>query len=205
MLDSAMRRLIDPPLNATGRALARAGIGANAVTLVGLVLALATAVAIAHHEMGLALVLLAANRVVDGLDGAVARATRLTDAGGYLDSVCDHVFYAAVPLAFAWQAPATNALPAAALLASFLLTAASFLGFATLAAKRGLDSRAQGRKSFYYSRGVIEGTETIAGFVAMLLWPGHFATLAWTLAALCVLTALLRTVVAWRTFRDPTG
>ena len=201
MLDSAMRRLIDPPLNATGRALARAGIGANSVTLAGLALAVATAVAIAQGAMAWALALLAANRIVDGLDGAVARATRLTDAGGYLDSVCDYVFYAAVPLAFAWQAPATNALPAAALLASFLLTAASFLGFATLAAKRGLDSQAQGRKSFYYSRGLIEGTETIAAFALMLLWPGHFATLAWGLAALCLLTALLRTAAAWRTFR----
>jgi phosphatidylglycerophosphate synthase len=201
MLDSAMRRLIDPPLNATGQALARAGIGANTVTLVGLALALATAVAIAHGAIAWALALLAANRIVDGLDGAVARATRLTDAGGYLDSVCDYVFYAAVPLAFAWQAPAANALPAAALLASFLLTAASFLGFATLAAKRGLDSQAQGRKSFYYSRGLIEGTETIAAFAAMLLWPDHFATLAWSLAALCLLTALLRTAAAWRTFR----
>jgi phosphatidylglycerophosphate synthase len=202
MLDSAMRRLIDPPLNATGRALARAGIGANTVTLVGLALALATAVAIAQGAMDWAIALLAANRIVDGLDGAVARATRLTDAGGYLDSVCDYVFYAAVPLAFAWQAPATNALPAAALLASFLLTAASFLGFATLAAKRGLDSQAQGRKSFYYSRGLIEGTETIAAFAAMLLWPAHFANLAWALAALCLLTALLRTAAAWRTFHD---
>ena len=202
MLDSPMRRLIDPPLNAAGRALARAGIGANAVTLLGLALALGTAVAIATGQLKWALVLLAANRIVDGLDGAVARATRLTDTGGYLDSVCDYVFYAAVPLAFAWQLPASNALPAAALLASFLLTAASFLGFATLAAKRGLSSQTQGRKSFYYSRGLIEGTETIAAFAAMLLWPAWFAPIAWTLAALCLLTALLRTVAALRAFRD---
>lgn len=202
MLDSGMRRLIDPPLNIAGRALARAGIGANAVTLTGLALALGTAAAIAGGHMTLALVLLAANRIIDGLDGAVARATRLTDAGGYLDSVCDYVFYAAVPLAFAWQVPAANALPAAALLASFLLTAASFLGFATLAAKRGLPGDAQGRKSFYYSRGLIEGTETIAAFTAMLLWPTWFAPIAWTLAAMCVLTALLRTLGALRQFRD---
>jgi phosphatidylglycerophosphate synthase len=202
MLDSGMRRLIDPPLNLAGRALARAGISANAVTLAGLALALGTAAAIAAGQMTLALALLAGNRIVDGLDGAVARATRLSDAGGYLDSVCDYVFYAAVPLAFAWQSPAVNALPAAALLASFLLTAASFLGFATLAAKRGLDSSAQGRKSFYYSRGLIEGTETIAAFAAMLLWPQWFAPIAWGLAALCVLTALLRTLAALRQFRD---
>jgi phosphatidylglycerophosphate synthase len=203
VLDSSLRKLIDPPLNAAGRALARAGFSANAVTLAGLALALGTAAAIASGQLTLALALLAANRIVDGLDGAVARATRLTDAGGYLDSVCDYVFYAAVPLAFAWLSPAANALPAAALLASFLLTAASFLGFATLAAKRGLTGSAQGRKSFFYSRGLIEGTETIAAFAAMLLWPQWFAAIAWTLAALCVLTALLRTLGALRQFGDP--
>jgi phosphatidylglycerophosphate synthase len=200
MLDSRLRPLIDPPLEATGRFLARLGIGADAVTLTGLALALGAAATIASGRFGLGVALVALNRIVDGLDGAVARATRLSDAGGYLDSVCDYVFYAAIPLAFAWHDPAANALPAAALLASFLLTAASFLGFATLAAKRGLETRAQGRKSFYYSRGLIEGTETIAAFLAMALWPQWFATIAWTLAALCVLTALLRTLAALRQF-----
>lgn len=202
MLDSRLRPLIDPPLESTGRLLARLGVGANALTLTGLALALAAAAAIASGRFGWAVALIALNRVVDGLDGAVARATRLSDAGGYLDSVCDYVFYAAVPFAFACNDPDANALPAAAVLASFLLTAASFLGFATLAAKRGLETRAQGRKSFYYSRGLIEGTETIAAFLAMALWPASFATIAWTLAALCVLTALLRTRAAMRQFSD---
>lgn len=200
MLDSRLRPYIDPPLDAIGRWLARAGLGANTVTLSGLALAIATAAAIASGRFGLALVLLALNRIVDGLDGAVARATRLTDRGGFLDSVCDYVFYAAVPLAFALHDPARHALPAAALLASFLLTAASFLAFAAIAAKRGLETTAQGRKAFYYSRGLIEGTETIAGFVAMLAWPAQFATIAWVLAALCVLTAVLRVAAGWRAF-----
>ncbi len=202
MFDSRLRPLIDPPLEAAGRFLARIGIGADAVTVSGVVLALAAAVAIATGRFGLGAALIALNRIVDGLDGAIARATRLSDTGGYLDSVCDYVFYGAVPLAFAWHDPAANALAAAALLASFLLTASSFLGFATLAAKRGLETRAQGRKSFYYSRGLIEGSETITAFLAMAIWPEWFAMIAWTLAALCGLTALLRTRDALRQFKD---
>lgn len=203
MLDSRLRPLIDPPLDAVAGVLVRLGIVANAVTLAGLALALGAAVAIGGGRFDLGITLIALNRIVDGLDGAVARATRLSDAGGYLDSICDYVFYAAIPLAFAWHDPGANALAAAAVLASFLLTAASFLGFATLAAKRGLETRAQGRKSFYYSRGLIEGTETIAAFLAMAIWPTWFATIAWTLAALCVLTALLRTLAALRQFNEP--
>lgn len=200
MLDSRLRPLIDPPLDAGGRWLAQRGVSANGMTLTGLALALGVATAIALGYIGVAALLLVANRVVDGLDGAVARATRITDTGGYLDSVCDYVFYASVPLAFAWLDPTRNALPAAALLASFLLTASSFLAYAALAAKRGVSTTRQGRKSFYYSAGLVEGTETIAGFAAMLAWPKHFAVIAWTLAALCVLTALLRVAAALRAF-----
>ena len=43
MLDRYLRPLIDPPLDRLGRALAGLGIGANAVTALGLALGLALA------------------------------------------------------------------------------------------------------------------------------------------------------------------
>lgn len=206
MLDRILRPVIDPPLNAVGRGLARVGVTANAVTVCGGALALLAAAAIASGRFGLGLALIIANRIVDGLDGAVARVglanrTGVTDTGGYLDSLFDYVFYASIPLAFAFADPARNALPAAAVLASFLLTASSFLAYAALAAKRAITSSDHGGKSFYYSRGLIEGTETIAAFVAMAIWPEWFAAIAWSLAALCVITAVLRSVSALRSFR----
>ena len=205
MLDRRMRALIDPPLNAAAARLARAGVSANAMTVFGGGLALGAAVAIALGRTDIGLALIIANRIVDGLDGAVARASRsanagASDTGGYLDSIFDYLFYAAVPFAFALADPARNALPASALLASFLLTAASFLAYAALAAKSAATGTEPGPKSFYYSRGLIEGTETIAAFIAMVLWPQWFAAIAWTLAALCVLTAVLRSATALRAF-----
>lgn len=201
MFDAKLRPLIDPPLNAVGRWLAGLGIGANAVTLAGVVLGIGAGVAAARADFGLALVLIVANRLLDGLDGAVARATRLSDYGGYLDIVGDFVFYAAVPLGFGIAAPA-NQLPALVLLASFILTGISFLAFATIAGKRGLETQAHGRKSFFYNTGLAEGTETILVFVAMALLPQHFAVIAYGYAVLCLLTLLQRTVIAWQTFGD---
>ena len=199
MLDAKLRPLIDPPLNAIGRWLARVGIGANAVTLAGIVLGIGAGIAAARADFGLALVLILANRLLDGLDGAVARATRLSDFGGYLDIVGDFVFYAAVPLGFGLAAPA-NQLPAMVLLASFILTGISFLAFAAIAAKRGLETQAHGRKSFFYNTGLAEGTETILVFVAMALLPQHFAVIAFGYSGLCLLTVLQRTLIAWQTF-----
>jgi phosphatidylglycerophosphate synthase len=111
MLDRFVQRNLAPVLQAVGRALVRAGWGADALTLVGFALGMAAAVAIANHAFGLGLVLLLLSRLMDGLDGTVARLTRPTDAGGFLDIVLDFLFYAAVPLAFAWADPVANALP----------------------------------------------------------------------------------------------
>ena len=201
MLDARLRPLIDPPLNRLGRALAGTGLSANAVTLAGMVLGLGAGAAIAFGQFGLGLALVIANRLLDGLDGAIARVTRLTDWGGYFDIVADFVFYVAVPVGFALQSPA-NLLPGVLLIASFTLTGTSFLAFATIAAKRGLETSAHGRKSFFYNTGFAEGGETIAAFVAMSLLPAHFPQIAYAYAALCGATVVQRTLVARATFRQ---
>jgi phosphatidylglycerophosphate synthase len=123
MIDRWIRPLIDPPLAQAGRLLATSGIGADAITVGACILGLGGAAAVAFGEFTLALLLLIANRIADGLDGAVARATQATDRGAFLDIVLDFAVYAAVPLGFAaWDHD--NALPAALLLASFSPTAA---------------------------------------------------------------------------------
>jgi phosphatidylglycerophosphate synthase len=201
MFDATLRSLIDRPLTTAGRMMAHNGVSATAVTVAGLAAGLLAVIAIALQVYAAGFALIFLNRVLDGLDGAVARATQPTDAGGYLDIVVDYVFYGGIPLAFAIADPARNALPAAALLAGFCLTCSSFLAFATIAAKRGLVTESHGRKSFFYSRGLVEGTETILFFLAMTAMPGWFAELAWLFAGLCLLTAVQRTAMAMSVFR----
>lgn len=200
MLDSAMRKMIDPPLNAAGRGLASRGLSANMVTLIGLALGLVAALVIALGWTWAALVPLLASRLADGLDGAIARATQKTDFGGFLDIVADFVFYGAIPLAFVVLDPAAHGLAGAFLLASFYVNGTSFLGYAILAEKHNMKTSAQGQKSLYYSNGILEGTETILFFVALCLFPQWFVALAWVFGAACLVTAGLRVYAAWKTF-----
>ena len=120
----------------------------------------------------LGLALLVVNRIADGLDGAVARHSRLTDLGGFLDIVLDFIVYAGMVFAFAVADPARNALAAALLLFAFMGTGSSFLAFAIMAAKRRLSTDLRGRKSLYYLGGLAEGTETILFMVLACLLPG---------------------------------
>jgi phosphatidylglycerophosphate synthase len=202
MLDRAALGLLGPLLRGAGSRLARAGIGADALTLAGFALGLGAAVAIARHAPIAGLGLIVASRLCDGLDGAVARATRPTDRGAFLDITLDFVFYASIPLAFAAADPAANALAAAVLLAAFIGTGSSFLAFALLAERRGLRSAAYPSKGIYYLGGLTEGGETLLCFAAMCLWPDRFAAIAYGFAALCGLTLSARLLAGWRLLRD---
>jgi len=201
MLDRAAIALLKPMLDGMARGLVRAGIGADAITLVGFGLGLGAAAAIAFGLPAPGLWLLLASRLMDGLDGAVARQTAPTDRGAFLDITLDFLFYASIPLAFAIAEPAANALAAAVLLAAFIGTGSSFLAFAVLAERRGIKSSDYPSKGLYYLGGLTEASETLLCFVLMCLWPQHFAAWAYGFAGLCALTIVTRLVGGWSALR----
>ena len=107
MLDAPLRRLLGPALERGGALLARSPLTADQMTLAGVILALLAALAIVAQAYLWGLALLLLSRLADGLDGPIARAKGNAGSawGGYLDSVADYVFYAAIPLAFALARP----------------------------------------------------------------------------------------------------
>ena len=191
MLDRAARRLIDPVLEQLAVAAQQRSITANQVTVAGFACGLAAMAAIALQSYGLGLLLLLANRLADGVDGALARRNGATDLGGYLDIVLDFIIYSGAAFAFALAQP-DHAVAAAFLIFSFMGTGSSFLAFAIFAAKRKLDGEEAANKSFYYLGGITEGTETILLFVIVLLFPGWFPAAAYLYGTLCWLTTVGR-------------
>lgn len=201
MFDAQLRPLIDRLLNPIGRGLVALGMTANQVTMIGAAFGLIAAGCVAAGLFYPALWFVIANRAIDGLDGAVARASRSSDFGGYLDIVSDFIFYSAIPMAFAVARPET-ALAAAFLIFSFIGTATSFLGFAILAEKHQVTTQIRGKKAFYYLGGLTEGTETILLFLAMLVWPDYFSLMAIVFGILCWVTTGTRIYAAYRQFND---
>lgn len=196
MFDRHLRPLIDPPLNRLGAALARGGVSANTVTWLGMACGILAGVALWQGLFALALVFIVLSRLADGLDGAIARVGTPSDFGGYLDILADFVFYAAIPLGFVALDPGAHGLAGGALLASFYVNAASFLGFSILAERHGLVTKTNGEKAWYHATGLLEGSETIAFFIALCLWPSAFVPFAWCFAVLCLVTAFARLFMA---------
>ena len=195
MFDRAARRRLDPLLDRWAEACVARGISANAVTVAGFSLGLVAMLLVATGHDLLGLILLLANRVADGLDGAIARRTRPTERGGYLDIVLDFIVYSGLPFAFALGHP-EHAVAAAFLIFSFVGTGTSFLAFAIF--KRGAPTLG---KAFHYLGGLTEGTETIAFFVLVLLFPGVFGVAAVIFGLLCWLTTAGRIAAAVRALR----
>lgn len=200
MIDALLLPLVKRAIHRPARMLAAQGIGADQITLIGFGVGLLGVGALWAGLFWTALACLALNRLADGLDGAVARLTRPTDRGAFLDIALDFMFYGLFPLGFALYDPATNALPAAVLIASFIGTGSSFLAFSIIAEKRGLASEDYPTKGIYYLGGLTEGTETIVLFVAMCLFPAAFPWLAYGFAALCAITTVTRWLAGWRVF-----
>ena len=202
MLDRIAIAFIQPVVTRAAIQLANVGLSANQITVAGFVIGLSAAVAIASENFLLGGGLILLSRTFDALDGAVARLSKVTDAGGFLDITLDFLFYASIPLAFAIANPPQNALPAAVLLAAFMGTGSSFLAFAVMAAKRSMISMAYPNKSLYFLGGLTEATETLLCLCAMCLLPQYFPLLAYTFAALCALTIAMRIRWGMRAFQD---
>jgi phosphatidylglycerophosphate synthase len=200
MFDAVIRPHIDKPLARVATQLVRWQISANSVTAMGFLLGMGAAGLIASGQFLPGLVLFLVSRVLDGLDGAVARQTRLTDLGGYLDITLDFIVYASMVMAFALADPARNALAAAFLTTSFMAPAATFLAYAIFAAKRGITTEIRGRKSMYYLGGLTEGFETILTLSLMCLLPYWFPVIAIVYALMCWITGGTRIAAAVQAF-----
>ncbi|AMD01747.1 CDP-alcohol phosphatidyltransferase family protein [Halomonas chromatireducens] len=200
MLDRWTMPLAQGPLNRLAARLARRRIRPDQVTLWAFLVGMLALPLLILEWYLPALVVILLNRLGDGLDGALARMTgQESDAGGFLDIGLDFVFYAAVVLGFALADPEANALAAAFLLFAFIGTGTSFLAFAIMATRHGLERPRFQQKAFYYLHGLTEGTETVLAFVLFCLFPTHFALLATLFAMACLVTTATRLWGGYRT------
>ncbi|PMH46696.1 hypothetical protein BCU68_01280 [Vibrio sp. 10N.286.49.B3] len=204
MLDRFSIKIIKWPLKQAASLLHKSGVTANQVTVVGFLIGCLVLPALwaKQYELGLAIILI--NRICDGLDGALARIQGITDAGGFLDISLDFLFYSLVPFSFILANPEQNAIAGALLIFSFIGTGTSFLAFAIMAGKQGIENPVYKHKSLYYMSGLTEGTETIFCFILLCLLPQHFDFIAFSFAALCWITTFMRIYFGFQTLQSST-
>ena len=192
MFDQTINRILQRPLKRLASRFIALGLRADHLTWAGFLIGITAVPLIALDLSRWAIISILVNRLADGLDGAMARLTRPTERGAFLDVSLDFLFYASIPLSFVLTNAPANGLAGALLIYCFIGTGCTFLAFAALAAKSGVNSAAYPEKGIYYLGGLTESTETIIVFILMCLWPQNFVVLAYCFAALCALTTVTR-------------
>ncbi|HUS43243.1 MAG TPA: CDP-alcohol phosphatidyltransferase family protein [Ilumatobacteraceae bacterium] len=166
-----------------------------ALTAVSLAAALGAAVAAWRQLALVAVILWLLSRLIDGLDGAVARHQgTASDRGGLVDIVADTVGYALIPIGIAAGLDTRTAwITVALLLASFYVNAVSWTYLAALLEKRAQGSSRTGAPtSTIMPRGLVEGTETIVFFTVALAWSGGATRVLAVMAAAVAVTTVER-------------
>jgi len=199
MLDPFFIKHLKTPLRNLALKLDAMDIKANHITFFGFVMGMLAVPSLSQEYYGLALVFIIINRLMDGLDGAVARIQGPTDLGGYLDITLDFIFYSAVIFGFALANPIENALAASFVIFSFMGTGSSFLAFAIMAEKCQIKNLDYGGKSLHFIGGLAEGAETIAFLILICLVPAHFVVLAYVFGTICWITTVTRIYAGYRT------
>lgn len=196
MFDAALRETKDKLLGPLVKALAP--VHPTALTVAGLIVGLSCALVAALGWWAWALGLWVLNRVLDGLDGLVARSFgKSSEQGGYLDLVFDFVVYAAVPLGLAWSAADPAVWTACAfLLGAYYINAVSWLALSALDERRA--NGPERLTTLAMPKGLMEGFETIVLYAAFFLWSEGLVWLFALGTALVLFSAAQRVVWAVR-------
>ena len=204
MFDSKIRGVIGPPLESVGGKIAALGVSPTAITAVGWIVGVGACMAAVVRLWPLALVLWLGNRLLDGLDGPVARVRGATERGGYLDVVADFSVYGGFIVGVAIAIPDAR-LACAVLLLTYYVSGTALLALSSLLER--LRYNAVDERSLRLVGGLAEGFETVIAYVLFCLLPGSAAVIAWVFAALVGITAVQRIVSGFRmlTIGQPSG
>lgn len=198
MKDAVLREQKDRVLEPLARSFFRS-VSPNLISIAALIPGLLSAVAIVQGELVWGISFWLINRVLDGLDGVVARIhDKQSDFGGYLDLLLDYVVYLAIPIAFVIVAPTpAHTWTIIALLAAYQINSLSWTLLSSLLEKR--QAAAAGRlTSIEMPAGLIEGSETVVFYTLFFLLPAYIPWLFGVMAGLVVVTAVQRVWWAWR-------
>lgn len=205
MFDARLRRAYAPVVDAAAGSLHARGVTAFAVTVAGLVLGLAAAGFAATGWWWAALGCWLGSRVVDGLDGAVARIEGATPRGGFVDLIADFTVYAAFVAGVAVALPEAR-LAAVVLLCTYYVSGAAFLAWSSLrpeSTRRDAGLEITDDRSVHFVGGLAEGFETIVAYAVVCLVPGRAEVVLWVFAVLVAITALQRISFAFSDLGRP--
>tara|TARA_B100000073_G_scaffold320652_1_gene300520 strand:- start:3112 stop:3753 length:642 start_codon:yes stop_codon:yes gene_type:complete len=189
VFDGNLRSAVDKVLDPIGVVLWRLKITADALTILGILVAVAGAIVIGRGHLFAGFICLLLTGIPDALDGAVAKAAGTASVrGAFFDSVSDRVTDSLLFSGIAWHLATEEpgrimmlpvALMATAMLVSYQRAKAESLGF---------DAKG----------GIMERAERFIALAVGLLFDDILIPVLWVMLVLTGITACQRFVKIWK-------
>ena len=195
MIDTRLRKPVQPAFDLLGKGLSRMNLTPNNITVLALIIGIGSAIAIGLNHPILSITLLWLSGLLDVLDGTVARLTgESSNIGAYLDLIFDRMVEGAMIIGFfAWMPDLVWGL--------LIFQAGAMFNFTTFMLA-GTLFKNDGKKSMHYDIGIVERTETFILFTLMILFPNFAFILIMIFNAIMILTGILRFTRVIRYQRD---
>lgn len=181
MLDTRVRPKIQPFFTSVGKPLLSVGLSANTITLISFITGVASGACVVFNQLMLACVLLWLSGACDILDGTVARLSKPSKVGAFLDLLSDRVVECAVILGFTSTYPQYY-------LAYIIFLISVIVHFSIFLISGNLFQNT-GKKCFFYLDCLTERAEAFIGFSFMMFFPNHIFLILMIMNALIFISA----------------
>jgi len=200
MIDKYLRPVKEKLMLPTAKILSKY-VTPNQITIFAFAFGLLSCVLIIFHNFYLALVFWLLNRIIDGLDGTVARISkRQTNWGGYLDIMLDFVIYAFIPISFTivFNSGSFIYMSLSIMLAIFYINSASWMYLSALIEKQNVNKPNQELTSVSMPTGLIEGTETIFSYTLFFIFSEYIPYLFLAVSVLTLIGIIQRMIWGYK-------
>jgi len=205
MIDKYLRPLKEKFLLPTAQIISKY-FTPNQITLIAFAFGLLSCVLIIFNHLYIALSFWLVNRIIDGLDGTVARISgRQTDWGGYLDIMLDFIIYALIPISFTIVSNSSffTFISLSIMLAVFYINSASWMYLSAVLEKQTAIKLEKELTSVSMPTGVIEGTETIFTYTLLFLFSEYLPYLFLTVSGLTFIGIIQRLIWGYKNLKTP--
>ena len=191
MLDTHARKYVNPIIELGAKFLLKLKLTPNNVTILALLLGIATSIFLYFDMQIIAVILLWVSGYLDAVDGAMARRSNSSSSfGTLLDIVLDRIVEVSIVLVLGLKFVDVR-YNLIVLTVCILMSMTIFLTVGALSEKKGV-------KSFYYQAGVAERSEGFIFFSLMILIPSYLGIITNIFSILIIITAIQRFLEAKR-------
>ncbi|MBG7604518.1 MAG: CDP-alcohol phosphatidyltransferase family protein [Actinobacteria bacterium] len=189
MFDGKFRTPVDKAVKPLGNLLRKTGLTPDHLTILGLLVGIAAAVAIGSGRLLLGAFLVVLAALPDLLDGALAKASdSASQRGAFFDSTIDRITDALLLGGIAWYFAGTES-PYMTLLPYAVASVSSLISYQRAKAESlGIDAKG----------GLMERAERIIAILIGLLFPVLLIPILWIMLVLTSITAIQRFVKVWK-------